>query len=193
MSFDRKLGAEVVIMLAVAVGAWFILVEPRMRELSELQSEKARVVADAGLVGTEEIGAMSKQLGAVRARVREIEHRSRFGVDPSDLYGLVMALGEQHALDVQRILPSPKPNTLDEEAAPVSTLSAEVHVRGDFVNMAAFLNALSESEPYVRPVSITLLPFGDIEDPELDCRFAFEMLHFTPDAPLVKLLEGSDP
>ena len=178
--FDRRMVAEFFIMLAVCVGAWMMIVEPKASELRELEANIAEAERNPGAQSQGSVKHMASQLDTVRTRVRKISRQNEFGRDSSRIYGLIMSLAKEHGVTVDRLDPG---STRADQTDSMQVASFDMRAQGRYAAMASFLDAIENVDGFVRPVRLTLTPRGSAGDELVEARFACEALSFTmPDA-----------
>lgn len=190
-SVDRKIIAELIIMLAVCVGAWMIFVQPRVARFEELEVSIAEAERNPALASRNVIEEMAGRLHEIRDEVRIIDARNEFGRDSSEIYGLLMRLAKEHGVIVQRLDPG-STRTADDDDEPVEIASFHMSVEGKYRAVAAFLESILDIDGYVRPGSLNLTPIGQDGTALVSARFSCEALTFQiPDA-LAAIVEDDD-
>jgi Tfp pilus assembly protein PilO len=187
---DRRVLAEVVVILAVCVGGWMMMVEPSARALRETEAEIEAARANPILSSRDMIVRMASRMSGVREEVRAVEEKSALGRDSSKMYGLVMQTAKAHGVTVHRLDPggahgargtSPKVGAAD-------AATFDMRLAGSYEAIASFLSAIEEMNGFVRPRSLRLTPSGDEAHPLVDAEFTFEAMSFTIPPSLASLM-----
>jgi Tfp pilus assembly protein PilO len=183
LTMDRRLLAELVIMLTACVGAWVMFVDPRSRELSRLETEIAHAKSNPLLQNPAQVAIMADRLGDMRDRVAEIRRMNDVALDSSRLYGLIKDLAEASGVVVHRLGPGSAERRERGEGDPVSVAAFDVRVEGSYEQVASLVRAIEEIDGFVRPVSLTVSP-RQVEGRSLvEARFLCEAVSFAlPDA-----------
>ena len=190
-AFDRKLIAEIIVLLAIVGGAWVLIVRPKTTQFQVLQETIATAQSDPVRQRHAAISRMASQLDAVRERVNQVDHLSAYGRNSSQMYGLIMDLAKSHGVTVQALDPAPTRPALGE-MLPVEVARFDMRVDGHYRDVAAFLRGLGSIEGFVRPGSLGLTPRGSVSAAVVDAQFSCEVLSFNlPDA-LAGMVESSD-
>ena len=192
---DRELISQLVIIFAVAIGAWMMFVQPQADELAELDEvlrETAPVVDDAQV---DDLDALGEQVADARGEIRLIAERNEAARDSSRIYGAVSQVAEQHGVTLLRLNPGAQRGRAGEKADGEQPKAHATHfegaVLGRYEEVAAFLGSMNESRGFVRPVSLTLMPSQEGADQLVEAQFAFEMIRFTLPESLQALAEAS--
>ncbi|MCP3905772.1 MAG: type II secretion system protein M [Planctomycetes bacterium] len=175
--FDRRTVAEFIIILAVCVGAWMLIVEPKVAELGELEASIAEADRNPVLQNQGAVKHMASQLDSVRQRVRAIAQQNEFGRDSSSIYGLIMSMAKEHGVTVDRL--DPGSSRAGGNGESVQVASFDMRVQGRYEPMAAFLDAIENIDGFVRPVRLTIAPRGTAGEELVEARFMCEALTFT--------------
>jgi len=176
--FDRRMVAEFIILLAVCVGAWMMIVEPKAAELRELEASVAAVEQNPAMNNHGAVKHMASRLDDVRDRARAIARQNEFGRDSSRIYGIIMSLAKEHGVTVDRLDPGASRGG-GAGANTVQVSSFDLRVQGRYEAMAAFLSAIENVDGFVRPMQLTLTPRGTVGNESVEARFMCEALTFT--------------
>ncbi len=190
-SFDRKLIAEVVVMLAACIGAWMMIVDPQKGELAELEATIETAKTSPVRASRVQIEQMATRIDAVRTRVREIESESGLARDSSRTYGLIMGLPKEHDVTVRRLDPSPAGRSA-AAADPVQVTGFTMSVEGTYERVALFIEGVQALNGFVRPGNLSVRPWGDTGAARVTAQFSCEGLSFTLPDSLTVMLESSD-
>ena len=188
-SFDRKLIAEVVVMLAVCIAAWMMIVDRQKDALAELEAVIETEKSNPVRASREQIEQMATRIDAVRTRVQTIESESDLARDSSRTYGLIMELAKEHDITVRRLDPSPAGRSA---ADPVQVTGFTMTVEGSYERVALFIEGVQALSGFVRPGILSITPSGDTGAARVTARFSCEGLSFTLPDSLTVMLESSD-
>ncbi len=190
-SFDRKLIAEIFVMLAVCIGAWMMIVDPQKGALAELEAIIETAKTNPLRASREQIEQMAFRIDAVRTRVRKIESESGLARDSSRTYGLIMGLAKEYDVTVRRLDPSP-PGRSADAADPVQVTGFTMNVEGTYERVAMFIEGVQSLNGFVRPGSLSVTPLGNTGAARVTAQFSCEGLSFTLPDSLTVMLESSD-
>ena len=185
---DRQIMTQIIIIVAACVGGWMVVVDPKLSEINKLETEKARAAQNTTLADRTQIERLAKRLQKVRLRVNEIDQRNRFGRDPSQMYGLVLDLADQHGVVVRRLVAdsgtgASKDDTVDQ----VTTF--HMMAEGTYQQVAVFLNAVDKLKGFVRPVSLAIRPIRNGERAHVSGEYSWEALSFKMPKVLTTMME----
>ncbi len=160
---SREFLAQICIMLALTVGMWMILVQPRAEELRQLEAEIAK--ADAlEAVDQTALERTAHRMSQLRHQIEDIAARSALGLDSSAVYGTFMELAQQHDVAVQSLQPGGDLNEIDAYA---SSRRVTLSIQGSYENVARFVERMTTLEGFVRPVNVVFTPRVDAEAGQL--------------------------
>lgn len=188
--FDRKLIAECATLLAVCLGAWLLIVRPRMSTLAELEAKIEEARSDPARQSRQTVEQLAATLDEVRSEVREITRQNELGRDSSRMYGLIMDLGKRHHVSVARL--DPGTQGAGDDPAVVKT-GWSMSVSGRYRQVASFLDGILSIDGFVRPGSLTLSPEGTAgENALVTAQFSCEALSFEIPEALVSIVGEGD-
>lgn len=175
MTFDRGLWTHVVIAVGVCVGAWMMLVQPKV---VGLRAAEAAVAANSQ--SQQEVNELTFQktverMKDIKARMAEIERRNSLMHDSSRLYGKIMDLAAHHGVTIQNLQPGTEKLSAD---AKMSTYRIDLSAEGPYQQIAAFLEAISAIDGFIRPVSLNMVPMRDASNPTVTVHFSCEAVSF---------------
>ncbi len=188
---DRETISQVVIILALCIGGWLLIVEPKLSELQELDAMIAQTTANPMLLAEGTFERMVGQLDDVRDRVGEILTLNSFASDSSHMYGLIMDLADQSGITVQRLDPGTSSGQKSGDD-PVQVTSFDMTVEGEYENVASFLHTVDGMTGFVRPVALQLTPKQVNGRDLVEARFACEAVSFALPEVLTAMVGGSD-
>lgn len=185
----RELIAQAAIVLAVCVGAWMMLVKPKIDEVARLEQEIATMSANpAQAVNQQTVEGAARKVSAVKERVRHIHDFNALANDSSRFYGIVMDLADSHGVQVHNLQPGSSRQTTEDGKVIITriTLGAE----GDYARLATFLDAVCSVDAFIRPVSLQLDPSRDETRATVEATLTCDVLNFPIDPALGDLLAG---
>lgn len=181
----RDFMAHAMIALAVCLGAWMMLVRPKIDEVSRLEREVAEGVTNAAPLSQQSIEAMVKRIPPIRDRVKQVIAYDRLADDSSRLYGAVMDLADVHHVQVQSLQPGSAPQASPD--GQVTTKHIDLTVVGSHQNVAGFLDSMNTLDGFARPSSLQVLPVRVGNQPLVSATFGFDVLSFKLNDELVVL------
>ncbi len=173
---DRGFVVHAVIALAVCIGAWMFLVDPKVQQLHDVEAIIEQRRARFSAMNDAVIEQLAIQAATIRARSDEIESRGRLATDTALMYGLIMSLAEEHGVQVQALRPQVESkSTLDQR---IVATRIDVTMKGSFEKIASFLGALDGAPAYIRPSSLHITPNQQDGWPIVGMRLGCEALSF---------------
>ena len=182
---DRQMIAQVVIMLAVCVGGWMMIVEPKVEEITELEASIAEASADPALASGDNVEQLAQRMIDMRERARRIERRSALAKDSSRLYSAIMDMVAEHGVIVHRLDPASDRRMSSDDAMGVTTFN--MNVEAGYEQLAKFIDALERMEGFVRPTMVTVNPVRSEGEARVEARIVCEAMHFTAPEALAAL------
>jgi hypothetical protein len=175
-SLDRGLLAQAIIIVALCVGSWVLLVQPKTKELRSLEATIAENAPDQSTVNLPTLEAAVSRMRAVKDRIALIQRSNTLATDSSALYGQIMSLASQYEVTVQNL----QPGGLRQPSADnsVSINRIELSAEGTYQNTAKFLEAIDQIEGFIRPVSLAVVPQKETANSRVVVRFGCEALSF---------------
>jgi Tfp pilus assembly protein PilO len=173
---DRQFLANVLVIIGVCVGAWMLIVEPKMVELAKLETEIAEHKA-APTISPELIQAAAQRNARTTARVEDIMASNRMADDSSEFYGLIMDLADRHQVQIKSM--QPKPSTKSTVEPPFRVMRIDLAVEGEFERIAAFLDDIHDIPAFTKPLSLTLSPTMTNDMRAVTASFSCGVLSFT--------------
>jgi Tfp pilus assembly protein PilO len=185
---DRHLVAQLAIVVAVCIGGWLMVVEPKVTEHHGLKAEIESGLSLASSIDQDAVQRLAGRLDEVRRRVRQIDRRGEISRDSSHLYSVVMDLAREHGVVVASLNPgvAATPNQPSRRGGAPAAGAAErgarevivhrelsVSISGTYENIAAFVDALQSLRGYleIRYLSIAAASGrSDIVNARLTCR-----------------------
>ena len=157
-TMHRETVSHAVIIAAVCIGAWMLFVQPKMREVVELESTASLAKSEEGAISQADIEVAGRKMAVIRRQVEQIQAGSLLSRDTSKLYGLIMDLAGKHGVAVQTISPGA---TIRNEETGVSQTRIEISAEGRFEHVAGFLDAMDQIDGFLRPVSLTMVALSE--------------------------------
>lgn len=184
---DRTLMAQIVIVLAVCIGAWFVFVEPRAVEAQLLEEEIQAGSVHAEAVDQTAVQRLTVRLDEVRSRVRQIERRGEIARDSSHLYSVVMDLARAHEITVASLSPGAASNRSGARSSRRSGPADEplvvqrgfaVSISGRYADIAQFVDALQSLGGYIEVEYLSVAAASGRDD-ALNARLTCRTIQFT--------------
>lgn len=166
MSADRQTFAQLVIVGAISLGGWFMMVEPKLKDLRELEADLEVVRNNPMLGGQDLVESLASRAASVAQRARQIHASGALARDSSGRYDAIMDLADELGVEVRQITPGV--SSEPDDTTPVGTCTVIVDFSGHYEQTADFLQALESLSGYARISSITLSP--DVIDGEAAVR-----------------------
>lgn len=176
VTLDREFVIQAVIALAVCLIAWGMYIHPKTGQLRELNETIANRRSKASVLNAAAVERIAKQAPALRARGEEIWAKGQLAKDSSVLFGTVMALAEQHAVQVKNVRPGLERDVGKE--AEVTVTRFDMTVEGEYHRIAEFLDGLASIDGYIRPTSVQLAPTKREGGQYAVMQLGFEVLRF---------------
>lgn len=190
IDLDRKLLAEMAILMTICVGAWAMVVRPKTDELAALHATIESAQADPLRKRHASIELYASRIDSVRARVHEISRLNEISRDASRMYGLIMDLAKAHRVNVQTLDPGSNRRG-DDGASRIDVARFNMRIDGRYEDVAEFLDGIARIEGFVRPGSLTLTPRRGASA-IVDAQFSCETLGFNLPDSLVAMVEAGD-
>jgi len=189
-TIDRQLISQFVMIVAACVGGWLLVVDPKISELRGLEAVMAETPGDVALLDQRRVERLAKRIQQVRSRVAQINAHNHFGEDPSQMYGLVLALAEKHGVVVRRLVADSASGSAGQEAIEQVT-TFHMMAEGDYEPLANFLSRVDKLEGFIRPVSLTVKPGGNSGRAYVIGEYAWETVSFEMPEVLSKMMGGT--
>jgi Tfp pilus assembly protein PilO len=188
---SRELLSQVVIILALSVGGWMLIVQPKISELGELKTMVAEAGSDPNAMGEQAIGQMADRMRAVRSRLVEIDAKNRFAEDTSRMYGIVMDLAREHDVVVRQLDPDSGRRAGDDEES-IRVASLDLTVQGEYEQIAVFLSAMDSLGGFLRPKSLNVTPQYEEGRRFAEANFSCDVLRFALPEALAAMVGADD-
>jgi len=188
-TISRELLAHGLIIAAVCVGGWVMLVQPKANALAELESTiEASQAGDVPMTqaGIEQLTA---QLEGAKQRLDVIRARNALAHDSTQLFGRIMQLANEHGVTIERLQPGTTRRKLPDDTG--TAVRVDLTANGDYQDVARFLDGVVRMSAFVRPVSLSLQPSGDV-DQFVSARLVCEALSFKLPEELASMEGGND-
>ncbi|MCH8344863.1 MAG: hypothetical protein IH983_12865 [Planctomycetes bacterium] len=173
---DREFVVHAVIALAVCIGAWMFVVDPKVQQLHDVEAMIEQRRARFSAMNDAVIEQLAIQAATIRARSDEIESRGRLAADTALMYGLIMRLADEHGVQVQTLRPQVESKSRLDQRIVVTRI--DVTMKGSFEKIASFLGALDGAPGYLRPSSLHITPTQQDGRPLVGVRLGCEALSF---------------
>jgi len=186
---DREFGAQILIALVAVVGAWMMFVEPKSSELAQIEQT---ILASSQSAGEAQlpVSLIAEEAAQVRKKIAEIKRHNNIALNSSDLYARIGRLAQQHDVIVQNMRPGSQSEA--DAKSSVQTVKIDLSVEGTYANTAEFLDAISSTSAFVRPVTLTISPFSREGEQIVAVRYVCELLQFKMPEALAAFQEASN-
>jgi Tfp pilus assembly protein PilO len=189
-AFDRQMVAQVVITLAVCLGGWMMIVEPKVEEIAELEAAIAEATSDPTLAAGAGIEELAERMAEMRDRAQRIERRSEVARDSSRLYSAIMDLVAEHGVIVHRMDPASDRRTTADDMMGVTTFN--LNIEAGYQQLAGFIDAIERMDGFIRPTMISVTPVRSEGAARVEARIVCQAMHFkTPEALAALTEEGN--
>jgi len=183
---NRELIAQLIIALAVCVGAWYFLVRPKVTELNTIRSAIAQHQMNGSGSQSDPLVALAQRAVTLRSRIEQIQQQNALTHDTSDLYATVQSLAEKHNIEIIQLQPGADAGRRDAESL-VTRREIRMSVLGSYENVAAFLEHFNDARVFIVPVSLTVSPVQRDDQPLVQVNLTCEALQFSVERVLEKL------
>ncbi len=174
---EREIIAQSLIVLAICVGGWMLLVQPKVEELGELEQVLQERLADASMTDQSAIKEMADQLEDIRQQAQTVKQKNRLGSESSESYSMLMSLAEDRGVLVKSLQPGTDQETSNDGS--VTRTRIEMTLEGEYEKIARFLKGVEELSGYISPVSLSISPKQHEGLPIVVARYTCEALTFT--------------
>jgi Tfp pilus assembly protein PilO len=186
----RRAAAHVVIVVAVCIGGWMMLIEPKAAELARMEAAIAQRRASPAATDPAFVQKLADQAQALKARIAAIEARSELATDSSAVYRRIRALAEEHQVNLLSLNPgAARAGSAGEGAQPLSTTRIDLTVEGRYEPVARFIESVAAIDGFIRPASLTLSAVSRGSERLVSAQLACDAIGFTlPDS--ITVLKG---
>ncbi|MHC4140546.1 MAG: hypothetical protein ACYSUF_01260 [Planctomycetota bacterium] len=175
LPMDREFLTQAGIALAACLGGWMFLVQPKAVEIQELDASIQKLRAEAGALSHLSVEPIAKMAPVLRERSSEIEARGAFAQDYSQLYGRIMDLAEEHAVQVKN---HRRGDELISRDKLLTVTRIDMTAEGEYERVADFFEALDGIGAYVRATSVQIAPTKRTGGSYTVIQLGFEVLQF---------------
>ncbi|MHC4708973.1 MAG: hypothetical protein ACYTA3_00730 [Planctomycetota bacterium] len=175
LPMDREFLTQAGIALAACLGGWMFLVQPKAVEIQELDASIQKLRAEAGALSHLSVEPIAKMAPVLRERSSEIEARGAFAQDYSQLYGRIMDLAEEHAVQVKNHRRGDQMISRDKL---LTVTRIDMTAEGEYERVADFFEALDGIGAYVRATSVQIAPTKRTGGSYTVIQLGFEVLQF---------------
>lgn len=189
----RDLLAQTAIIMAVCIGAWMMLVKPKMDQLARAAQElREKKAAASNPMNQQAIEAAAKRMSGIRTRLADISACNELANDSSRLYGLIMNLAQANAVHVHSLQPgtilgAPSKPSASADECQVKVNRLNLMLEGSYEDVAMFLDSLCSLEAFIRPVNLHLNPARRNGANSVEAHFGCDVLSFTFSPALAEL------
>ena len=186
--FDREMIAQVIIILSVCVGGWWVLVNPVAQEVQALESEisqiqlEAQASASGGPVQT-----AADELLNVNRRFADALKRNEVAKDSSGLYSLIKDLAVDQSVTLHLL--QPDGGRADADLG-TTTVQVRLLLEGRYEDLARFLDALESYPAFLRVKHLKMETRIAGDSLSIASTVIVEALSFTYGSALDSLAEG---
>ena len=174
---DRTMISHAVVILGLCVGAWMWQVQPRMKQLAELDRQIEENQKAKSAFTAQAVEAAVKRLDVAKLRLEQIESSNDLASDSSRFYGLVMDLADANDVQIKSLQPQASQRATTDASAQVTRI--DMSVEGRYANVANFLDDISELPAFTMPISVQLTPTVIEQQPLVTANFACAVLKFS--------------
>jgi Tfp pilus assembly protein PilO len=186
----RDLIAQAVVVLAICVGAWLMLVKPKIDELARLEKQEAEHTAGSSQTLTQQtVENAARRMTALKDRVQTIKTYNALADDSSRFYGIVMDLADTHGVSVHSLAPGAGKQT--EADGKITITRITLGVEGEYARVASFLDAVCTVNAFIRPLSLQIDPSRANDGSGVDASLTCDVLSFAVDGSLTELLASN--
>jgi Tfp pilus assembly protein PilO len=192
-TLDRQFLAQALIILALCVGGWMMIVEPKLSEINRLEAEIAEAKANPALLEQTAVEEMARRIGRVKAQVQAVQQQNQFARDTALIYAEIMDLADDHQVELLRLDPGSRhagEREPDEES--VQKITFDLTIEGTYENVARFLTAVQDIDGFVRPIALAVTPRVVEGRPRVEATLKCEAVSFTLSEALVQFSGGED-
>ncbi|MHC4767989.1 MAG: hypothetical protein ACYTEI_04675 [Planctomycetota bacterium] len=175
LPMDREFLTQAGIALAACLGGWMFLVQPKAVEIQELDASIQELRAETGALSHLSVEPIAKMAPVLRERSSEIEARGAFAQDYSQLYGRIMDLAEEHAVQVKN---HRRGDELISRDKLLTVTRIDMTAEGEYERVADFFEALDGIGAYVRATSVQIAPTKRTGGSYTVIQLGFEVLQF---------------
>jgi Tfp pilus assembly protein PilO len=183
----RETVAHLIIIMALSVGGWMMLVQPKVSEIQKLDRQIAEVSTDAAPINEAAVQEMADRVNDLKARITEIDARNRVAGDSSQLFATIMRLAREQNVTVVDLNPG---QTTSHVSEIVGIMNIEMSLEGSYENIATFVARLQTEANYVRPTALRVMPMDRGRGKVVAARLGCQSLSFSL-PPQVAALQGT--
>lgn len=186
----RELLAQVIIVVAICAGGWFMFVQPRESEAKRLEEQ---IKSLGGDVLSPENGPLAKTLTEVaglRGQLATVQAASMVARDPSQTYDLITRLARDCQLKVRSVSPLSLGDADDREQK-ILAKRTEILVDGEYEALVRFVGAFTREAPASRIVLMTVSPLSNTTTPAVSAMITVDTFSFVIPEGLKNLVSAS--
>ncbi len=185
----RQVAPHLAIATALCIGAWMILVQPRLDKLSATESARAQ---SSVRLTPEQQWQLVEHLEDIDAWLDQCRAQSELVQDSNRLYSNIMKLAEGRGVQIIRVQPATprsgvRSHRKSQTDAPVDAAHIEIVARGRYETIAAFIEDVASQSLFIRPRSLEIAPASDGPPPTIHARLMCDLLSMRPSTALVQL------
>lgn len=191
-AFDRETIVHLVIVIAVCMGGWVMVVDPMIAEVGRLEATIAEVSAQVNPDEQSNLTRIVQQLQSFHSRIEQVVTFNRLSKNPPQFYEAVMALAQEHDVEVDRLIANSIEEG-DQGSAVEQITTCKITVLGDYDRVGGFLRAADALDGFLRPVALKIVPVDDAQTGQVRADLDCELLCFSLPDKLVALTQKSQP
>lgn len=188
--FDRDLLAQIVIILSICFGGWWIFVQPAAREVQALETEIVQMQQEA--IASASAGPLqmaADELLAINRHFNAMLDRNAVARDASGLYALIKDLAAEHGVTLHLLQPDDRRVDEDDET---TIVQVRLVLEGRYESLARFLDAVEAYPAFFRVTQLKLESRDVDRATSISATVHVEALSFTYDAALEALAKGKN-
>lgn len=186
----RETAVHIMIAVAVCVGGWVMVVQPKIAEVEQLEATVQEASKQINPDEQNRLARIVNQLKSFHSRVDQVVMFNRLSKNPPQFYEAVMALAQKHEVEVDRLVA----NSVDEgdPGATVEQITTcKIAVVGAYDRVGQFLQAMDELDGFIRPVALTVTPVNGVSVGRVRADFDCELVCFSVPDKLIALTQVS--
>ena len=185
LPIDREFVMQAAIVLGACLGGWMFLVQPKAVEIQELEASNQTLRAEAAALSHLSVEEIARAAPALRQRSTEIEARSAFAQNTSQLYGRIMDLAKKHDVQIKNLRPGDQKVGRDKL---LTVTRIDMTAGGEYERVADFFEAIDGIGAYVRAVSVQIAPTKQTSGGSYTViQLGFEVLQFNLPKAVLKM------
>ncbi|MCZ6834814.1 MAG: hypothetical protein O7G85_03485 [Planctomycetota bacterium] len=173
---EREFIAQLVIILAVSLGGWMMLVQPKARQLHEMEAVFLAVTNNSSEYSDVALQDLADMLTDGRQRIDEIDERNKLAENTTLLYSLISGIGADNDVMVQSLTPGTR--VIRTGVTDFSSTRIDIVLEGKYEKISQFFQAIRDLPGFIRPFSLTMKPAGEVGHDLVVVNLSCELLEF---------------